>query len=115
MFRAGGFTMMLSWDANTAPGCNPQEISLCAALQALIAYADGQENSSISVSSSDGCIVLTGEVETLSAFERAVIIAECFASRPIIADLAIRQRPSIRLDAASPRLHLANNNRSDKQ
>ncbi|HBT69376.1 MAG TPA: phospholipid-binding protein [Agrobacterium sp.] len=113
MFKAGGFTMMLSGDAHRATGFNPQEVSLCAALQALIAYADGQENSCISVTSSDGRIILTGEVETLSAFERAVIIAECFASRPIIADLAIRQRTRTYLDASSPRIHLVTNNRSD--
>lgn len=37
--------MMLSGDAHMATGFNPQEVSLCAALQALIAYADGQEKS----------------------------------------------------------------------
>lgn len=107
--------MMLACEANPAPSHNPQDISLCAALQAVIAYADGQENSSIVVTSVEGRIVLSGEVETLSAFERAVIIAECFASRPIIADLAIRQRPHTYLDAASPRIYLVNNDRSDRQ
>jgi len=107
--------MMLSCDANQVSSCDPQEISLCAALQAVIAYADGQENSSISVTSVEGRIVLSGEVETLSAFEHAVIIAECFASRPIIADLAIRQRPCTYLETPSKRIHLANNNRSEKQ
>lgn len=104
---------MLSCDANAVTSCGPQEVSLCAALQALIAYADGQERSHISVTSADGRIILTGEVETLSAFERAVIIAECFASRPIVADLAIRQRTRTYLDASSPRIHLVTNNRSD--
>jgi Flp pilus assembly secretin CpaC len=115
MFTAGGFTMMLAYGPDPAASCNPREVSLCAALQAVIAYADGQEKSSISVTSVEGRIVLSGEVETLSAFERAVIIAECFASRPIVADLAIRQRPHTYLDAPSRRIHLANNNRSDKQ
>ncbi|HCV71035.1 MAG TPA: phospholipid-binding protein [Agrobacterium sp.] len=115
MFKAGGFTMMLSCDANQVSSCDPQDISLCAALQAVIAYADGQEKSSISVTSVEGRIVLSGEVETLSAFEHAVIIAECFASRPIIADLAIRQRPCTYLETPSRRIHLANNNRSEKQ
>ncbi len=107
--------MMLSCDADAVKTCNPQDISLCAALQALIAYADGQEKSCISVTSDGMHIVLTGEVETLSAFERAVIIAECFASRPIIADLAIRQPPRTYMEADLPRIHLVNNNRSDKQ
>ncbi|ADY65864.1 phospholipid-binding protein [Rhizobium sp. Root491] len=107
--------MMLSCDANQVSSCDPQEISLCAALQAVIAYADGQEKSSISITSVEGRIVLSGEVETLSAFEHAVIIAECFASRPIIADLAIRQRPCTYLETPSKRIHLANNNRSEKQ
>ncbi|EGL65847.1 hypothetical protein AGRO_1318 [Agrobacterium sp. ATCC 31749] len=114
MFKVGGFTMMLACEVTPAASL-PQEVSLCAALQAVLAYADGQEHSSISVTSVEGRIVLSGEVETLSAFERAVIIAECFASRPIIADLAIRQRPHTYLDAASPRIRLVNNNRSDKQ
>jgi hypothetical protein len=115
MFKAGGFPIPLSSEANQASSCEPQEISLCAALQAVIAYADGQEKSSISVTSVEGRIVLSGEVETLSAFEHAVIIAECFASRPIIADLAIRQRPCTYLETPSRRIHLANNNRSEKQ
>ncbi|KIV66570.1 BON domain-containing protein [Rhizobium pusense] len=115
MFKAGGFTMMLACEANPAASCLPQEVSLCAALQAVIAYADGQEKSSISVTSVEGRIVISGEVETLSAFERAVIIAECFASRPIIADLAIRQPPYPYLDASSPRIRLVNDNRSDRQ
>ncbi len=107
--------MMLACEANPATSCHPQEISLCAALQAVIAYAEGQESSSISVTSVEGRIVLSGEVETLSAFERAVIIAECFAARPIIADLAIRQRPQTYVDASSPRIRLVTNNRSDRQ
>ncbi len=82
--------MMISSDEALAPAANPQECSLCAALQAIIAYADGQEGSRISVSMENGRVMLTGEVETVASLECAVFIAECFASRPIIADLAIR-------------------------
>ncbi|WP_296036521.1 BON domain-containing protein [uncultured Agrobacterium sp.] len=82
--------MMISSDEALAPATNPQECSLCAALQAIIAYADGQEGSRISVSMENGRVMLTGEVETVASLECAVFIAECFASRPIIADLAIR-------------------------
>ncbi|MCS4245649.1 osmotically-inducible protein OsmY [Rhizobium sp. BIGb0125] len=107
MFKAGGFTTMLACQPHKLAGCYPQDVSLCAALQAIIAYADGQENSSISVTSAEGRIVLSGEVETLAALERAVIIAECFASRPIIADLAIRQRVCNDTDRSTRRIHFA--------
>jgi len=82
--------MMIPHDESLTISANPQESSLCAALQAIIAYADGQEGSGITVSMENGRVVLTGEVETLASFECAVFIAECFASRPIIADLSIR-------------------------
>jgi len=105
--------MMISSDEALTPAANPQDCSLCAALQAIIAYADGQEGSRITVSMEDGRVVLTGEVETLASLECAVFIAECFASRPIIADLSIR--PTIQSIAprrmTRPKLYL-NDNRS---
>lgn len=97
--------MMISSDEALAPAANPQECSLCAALQAIIAYADGQEGSRISVSMENGRVVLTGEVETVASLECAVFIAECFASRPIIADLAIRPQ----IHSIAPR-HMAGRN-----
>lgn len=93
--------MMISSDEALAPAAKPQDCSLCAALQAIIAYADGQEGSRITVSMENGRLMLTGEVETLASLECAVFIAECFASRPIIADLSIK--PTIQY-LAPPRL-----------
>ena len=92
---------------------NPQDSSLCAALQAVIAYADGQEGSRITVGIDNGRIVLTGEVETLASFECAVFIAECFASRPIIADLSIRPvSHALAKGHALWHRHMLNDNRS---
>ncbi|MDR6102336.1 hypothetical protein QE369_002533 [Agrobacterium larrymoorei] len=105
--------MMISSDEALSPVANPQDCSLCAALQAIIAYADGQEGSRITVSIENGRVMLTGEVETLASLECAVFIAECFASRPIIADLSIK--PTIQSIAprrmARPDLSI-NDNRS---
>lgn len=105
--------MMIPSDESLTICANPQESSLCAALQAIIAYADGQEGSRITVSMENGRVMLTGEVETLASFEYAVFIAECFASRPIIADLSIRPATySIARGKAPRRNFFLNDNRS---
>lgn len=87
--------MMIPSDETLTMPTNPQDCSLCAALQAIIAYSDGQENSRITVSMDGGRVILEGEVETLASFECAVFIAECFTSRPVIADLSIRPRAQV--------------------
>lgn len=75
---------------------NPAERSLCAALQAMIAYGRGLEKSQITVSMADGRILLSGEVDTLDAYDTAVVIAEVFTGRPVMADLAVKPGQGLR-------------------
>lgn len=71
---------------------NPQDYSVCAALQSILAYAQGLEKSSISCAFEDGRIVLTGEVDSLDALETAIAVAEVFTGRTVVADLSVQPR-----------------------
>ena len=86
---------MIVAHARSIMRASPQEQSICAALQAILAYAQGLEKSSISCAFENGRIVLTGEVESLDALETAIVIAEVFSGLPVVANLAVQ-----------PRLHL---------
>lgn len=70
----------------------PAECSLCAALEALLAWTEGLDSCRIRVTAEGGKIVLTGDVSSKSALETAVLVAEVFTCRPVIADLAVRPR-----------------------
>ncbi len=71
---------------------NPTDCSLCAALQAMLAYARGLEQCSISVSASGGRIILSGEVDSTDAMETAIAAAEVFSGRGVTIDLSVRPR-----------------------
>ena len=71
---------------------NPQGYSLCAALQSILAYSQGLEQSRISCVYEEGRIILTGEVDSLDAMETAIAVAEVFSGRTVLADLAVRPR-----------------------
>ncbi|MDQ0457225.1 BON domain-containing protein [Rhizobium paknamense] len=70
----------------------PAECSLCAALEALLAWTEGLEACRIRVVGEEGRIILTGEVSSKNAMETAIVVAEVFTCRTVVADLAVRPR-----------------------
>lgn len=83
---------MIVAHARSIMRASPQEQSVCAALQAILAYAQGLEKSSISCACENGRIVLSGEVDSLDALETAIVVAEVFSGLTVVADLAVQPR-----------------------
>lgn len=84
--------MMIVAHARSQMRGHPQDHSVCAALQSILAYAQGLEKSSITCALEDGRIVLTGEVDSTDTLETAIAIAEVFTGRSVLADLAVQPR-----------------------
>ncbi|MBB4006005.1 BON domain-containing protein [Allorhizobium taibaishanense] len=70
----------------------PAECSLCAALEALLAWTEGLDACRIRVTTEGGKIVLSGDISSKSALETAIVVAEVFTCRSVIADLAVRPK-----------------------
>lgn len=83
---------MIVAHARSIMRASPQEQSVCAALQSILAYAQGLEKSSISCACEGGRVILTGEVDSLDALETAIVVAEVFSGFSVVADLAVQPR-----------------------